>query len=512
MTLPDPALIRIDKARLHNARVRDGPRLGRVLDQLTPASIGIKPQSTLIVRHLALRTPLSRTGSADRFIAAVRDDLRARFVSAQRGRKDDHDFFFEDDVALETAIVAAWLAPNSGPSWVHAIGAATPLTRWRRTILPDHQLLPRILARLVEQGFAEQWLNQFDPAEIRAVTVRLLQIYGATIPAVPVATKTAVGTTRPDRGKEPTAATSLQEARSIIRPDLRILVGVALTIVRRPTTVAIQAFAEALVALVSAPGLTIVAPLQPSPLSTSPRRSLPISSSKTSRKRLYHRTRTEIATPADNARSRFVTHSVTEAPPPNAADCPAIATGYGGLFFLFNAFLALGLYGDFTRSGGGLKGLSPFELMHLLGTRWFGARFTADPIAPLLLTLAGLQPREKPGRSFEPPLWSVPEDWLRPWPKAKPHRFPLVAHPDLPARRWISYLSRYLRARLQQSLDDHDAVAITCTQPGRITLDRDRITVHFPLADHPIALRFAGLDRDPGWVPAAAHFIEFKFA
>jgi hypothetical protein len=82
---------------------------------------------------------------------------------------------------------------------------------------------------------------------------------------------------------------------------------------------------------------------------------------------------------------------------------------------------------------------------------------------------------------------------------------------DRPRQRWINNLSRYLAARLKRALDTPDAVAITCTQPGRIVIDGDRINVHFPLADHPIALRFAGLDRDPGWVPAAAHFIEFSF-
>ena len=196
---------------------------------------------------------------------------------------------------------------------------------------------------------------------------------------------------------------------------------------------------------------------------------------------------------------------------PDAIEHPSIHTAYAGLFFLLNSFFVLKLYGDFTRPGDSLKGLSPFELMHLLGTRWFGATFARDPLAPLLIKLAGLEPGERPGRLFEPPTWTVPDDWLLPWPEGKRHRFPLADHPRPSTRRWINNLARYLAARLKRALDNPDAVAITCTQPGRITLDRDRINIHFPLADHPIALRFAGLDRDPGWVPAAAHFIEFSF-
>jgi hypothetical protein len=36
--------------------------------------------------------------------------------------------------------------------------------------------------------------------------------------------------------------------------------------------------------------------------------------------------------------------------------------------------------------------------------------------------------------------------------------------------------------------------------------------VQFPLAGHPLPLRIAGLDRDPGWLPAAGLAIRFHFA
>ena len=38
-----------------------------------------------------------------------------------------------------------------------------------------------------------------------------------------------------------------------------------------------------------------------------------------------------------------------------------------------------------------------------------------------------------------------------------------------------------------------------------------RVDAHFSLAKHPIELRMAGLDRDPGWVPAGGRSIYFHY-
>lgn len=524
MTVLDPALTRINKARLHNARVHDAPRLTRALDQLTPASIGLSPRATLIVRRLAPATPLSRSGSADCFVAGLRDDLRARIVSARRGSaRDDEDLYFEDDVALETAIVREGLrtfAAGAGRSWTHIIDVGTPLTRWRRHILLDDILLPRVLARLVETGDAEHWLNQFEPSEIRTVATRLLALFGASITSVnTVSPRSPDSPPRPDSGEaertNPTwreIARIAPEAHAIAQPDLRRIVAIALIIVRRPTLIVTRAFAARLDEFVIAPkkiAAKVIIPIatvveRPTPLTL-------VSTYPATRRRTGAPKRNIALNPAAQILAPPRTPATAETAVPVAIERPSITSAYAGLFFLLNSFLALKLYGDFTRPGDGLKGLSPFELMHLLGTRWFGAAFAKDPVAPLLIKLAGLEPREKPGRLFEPPIWSVPDDWLLSWPERKRHRFPLSGDSGLSTRRWINNLARYLAARLKRALDNPHAVTITCAQPGRITLDRDRINIHFPLADHPIALRFAGLDRDPGWVPAAAHFIEFSF-
>lgn len=535
MTGFDPALIRIDRARLHNARARDAPRLTRALDQLTPASIGMNSRATLIVHRLKLQTPLARSGPPDRFIARLRDDLRARIVSARRGHaRAGEDLFFEDEVDLELAIVIAWLdtgTRHSNGPWTQAIDAGTPLTRWRRQILSDCQLLPRVIARLVEAAIAERWLAHFEPAEIRAAATQLLRAYDA-LPA-PIDTASPAGVETPHtRASEPDLtsptlydiARIAPETRKIVRTDVRHLVALALTIVRRPTIVGTTNFAEALDRLLKVGPPTCTASIKSRTLKfNAPTEALASAAMGISKAAPKRKSRPSTPAPINDSVTKSPGQSPKSSARGSAASVPAtlatVHSAYGGLFFLLNSFLALKLYGDFTRPGDGLKGLSPFELMHMLGQRWFGADFASDPVEPLLIQLAGLKPGEKPGRLFEPTIWSVPDDWLLPWPDTLPQRLGFAlsdeparsATPAARRRRWVNNLARFLAARLKRALDDCDAVAITCKQPGGITLERDHLNVHFPLADHPISLRFAGLDRDPGWVPAAAHFIEFSF-
>jgi len=37
------------------------------------------------------------------------------------------------------------------------------------------------------------------------------------------------------------------------------------------------------------------------------------------------------------------------------------------------------------------------------------------------------------------------------------------------------------------------------------------LDIFFTLAEHPLELRLAGLDRDPGWVPSAGRYVRFHY-
>jgi hypothetical protein len=81
-------------------------------------------------------------------------------------------------------------------------------------------------------------------------------------------------------------------------------------------------------------------------------------------------------------------------------------------------------------------------------------------------------------------------------------------------RRWLSLLMPYVCARLRMAFgceSNDDAAAVLCRHYARVCATDTHVDVYFDLAEFPLAIRFAGLDRDPGWVPAAGRSIAFHF-
>ena len=547
--------VRIDRARLHGGVSADRERLASALDRISPAAIGLSPQAILIVRRLAPRARLTRSGGAEPFVAGVQEDLRRRVATARRGRigRDDEDLLFEDEADLEAAIVLDWLAGGGTGArrwWREVISESTPVQHWRQAILNEPPLLPRIVVRLAEHGDAVRWLEQFQAGEVLAAVVRLLRAHGVAHTTVAdLQSGTAEAHRRDQREALHDLVAISPEAAGVARRDVAALIAVSAVIVRRPAWVGARRFSQAIAALAAArlespraePARPYVGRTDRSHDVEAPRLRTQLRAGETRRSAQSRRNRrpasgsdegpeqhsdplalpTAAALPIERRPSDLpdVLEAIAPSPDPRA-----VATGFGGLFFLLNVFLVLGVYGDFTRPSDGLKGLSPFELLLLLGRRWFGKAFVADPLAELLAELAGLQPGERPGRLFEAPTWSIPDAWLSPWIAAGLTRpdavFAFADDASVPRaaawrrRRWLTRLSGFLQARLTLALGERDgrsALVTTCRQPGRITRDRDRLEIHFPLADHPIALRLAGLDRDPGWIPAAARYVEFRF-
>lgn len=539
--------VRVDRARLHGGVAGDRERLGQALDRISPSAIGLSRQSVLIVRRLAPKARLARAGALDPFVVGVQEDLRRRVETARRGRAggEGEDLLFEDEGDLEAAIVVDWLstggASSAGRWWRAAIDDRTPMARWRRVIFSDPYRLGPALVRLTDRGAAARWLAAFEPAEVAAATLRMLKAHGASAAIeAPEPGRPVAGRTRDTRTGLTQLAAIAPEAFPILRPDISALIAAAAVVARRPAWFNTRAFALA-IAAVSAAAERPAKPAGPD-RTAAPRPS---------------RARSSLAAPAPPGVARYrasaedsaagASRSVDDLPPipesvkpgpgaertdppPEPSASPAafadprgvVQSEFGGLFFLLNVFLALGVYGDFTRPDDGLKGLSPFELLVIVGRRWFGAAFDADPMAAMLAQLAGLQPGERPGRLFEAPVWSPPQAWLSPWTAEgiSPGTFAWADIPDprrSPAwrrRRWLDRFTRYLAARLALALGERSGPAardIVCRQLGRISRDGDRLDVHFPLADHPIALRLAGLDRNPGWIPAAGRQIEFHF-
>ena len=231
-----------------------------------------------------------------------------------------------------------------------------------------------------------------------------------------------------------------------------------------------------------------------------------------------------------------------------------VRTELGGVFHLVPLAQALGLYGDFTTPAEPGIQLGLWDFVTLLGTRLLTRPLPRDPVWALLAELAGRRPGPPPGRGFRPPaVWRVPQAWLAPFSPGgtwrysvegdrtvllHPAGFPVVdgrgidlqrqlrrygARPARPSvapggggtarEQWLDHVASYLRARLAIALGvgRRGAADLAFRRPARVLVTDSRLDVISALADLPIVVRLAGLDRDPGYVPAVDRSLWFHF-
>ena len=77
--------------------------------------------------------------------------------------------------------------------------------------------------------------------------------------------------------------------------------------------------------------------------------------------------------------------------------------------------------------------------------------------------------------------------------------------------RWMSHLLAYLDARLAIALGVASPKELLCRHDAMIVASTSSVDIHLSLADLPLPIRFAGLDRDTGWIPAAGRSMSFHF-
>jgi hypothetical protein len=83
------------------------------------------------------------------------------------------------------------------------------------------------------------------------------------------------------------------------------------------------------------------------------------------------------------------------------------------------------------------------------------------------------------------------------------------------AQRWLKHLLTHVRARVALALgcDRLDEVpTLLCCHAGTVHVTPTAVNVALSLDALPVAIRIAGLDRNPGWIPAAGRSIYFDFA
>jgi hypothetical protein len=183
------------------------------------------------------------------------------------------------------------------------------------------------------------------------------------------------------------------------------------------------------------------------------------------------------------------------------APVPALAhrhveSEFAGVLYLVNLALYLGLYADFTQPARRGLALPLGDFLALIGQRACGSAFRADPVWDVLAELAGREPTQPPGSA-------VVHSRRRRRRGRSAARF----------ARWLTHLATLLesRAALALGVERDAALPFLCARPGRLELTATRLDATFTLADHPLSIRIAGLDRNPGWVPAAGRVIELHY-
>jgi hypothetical protein len=263
------------------------------------------------------------------------------------------------------------------------------------------------------------------------------------------------------------------------------------------------------------------------------------------------------------------TEATTCAPPLLEAQ---IETRFGGLFHLVNLALFLELYGDFTAPAAPGIALPIWDFVALLGRRMVGAGVERDAIWPLLARLAGRTEEQPPGVNFRPPAaWRMDAGWLQKFPAPGAWRWTIardadrqsrlqVIHPAkflvldvpldreeaaeaqlarelevyahafaappprgvrpykrrgrTPLARWVERVHLYARARLRLALGTGEArraARLLCERHARVFVTATHVDIVMHLAELPFEVRVAGLDRDPGWIPAAGRSVAFHF-
>ena len=174
---------------------------------------------------------------------------------------------------------------------------------------------------------------------------------------------------------------------------------------------------------------------------------------------------------------------------PSVALSDWTATKWGGTLYLVNVAIALELYGDFTNPARPGLALPLWDFLALLGGRMIGDEFAEDPLLRLFARLSGRAEDEPPGAQFEPPTGESLSIWLD---------------------RICHKVQTLVAASLGLG-DDCDLRPLVLNHHAKIETTSARVDAHFSFATHPIELRVAGLDRDPGWVPAGGRSIYFHY-
>jgi len=509
---------------------------GRLENVLSDVSLEprLPPSATLFIRKLddplpgsiQLDSPHARAPHVWRHAFQKRfDQLVSSAARPAHGFVADsaESVVFFDYAELLACLTADWCSGSALTRWwwqaLIKRGDLSWLFRkfWREQI----EYVPAALEHVVRKGVLVEFMSQLSEVEVREILQRLVHTFALTrmtrikatdffsVDMAPLLIEeTRVHTLTPWISVVPESNTPQ------LQPVHQLFVGIVLMVHRAPSRVRTLSFArevehwideriveaapraEAIIDRIEPESFTPaepVAPIRVNPIpspSAIPQPAPPPAGSVSSAAKKPEKIKIANATfsyeePPEI--SQVVIASVAQSEPPieetipvvtttapETLDPATIETNLGGLFYLINLAIFLEIYNDFTSPVEQLHDdLSIWDFVAIIGKEL--DQETVDPIWELLRTLADR------------------ED-------------------ELITPTWLTDLLPHIRARLHLALGiDDDLAEILLHHEAKIAITPTHLDVFFSLADHPIEIRLSGLDRNPGWVPAAGRFIAFHY-
>ncbi len=246
-----------------------------------------------------------------------------------------------------------------------------------------------------------------------------------------------------------------------------------------------------------------------------------------------------IATASDRDPATTVAPAPAAQQPPVSSWLDGVRTELGGVLFLINVMRRLDLPGCFEPDWRLASDVGPWGVLELLGRALlqdaarlptFGkvgnlANLAADPLWAALAALAGRQDGEPAGADFAgPDTVQIPAAWAR-WLDAgsapgqridlasvSPWDGPLLAGVSRDLRRWLAAVVPHVEQILHNTLGDGiDLAADLLLRRGQLYATSSHVDLVLPLHRVPMAVRRAGLDIDPGWLPDFGRVVQFHY-
>jgi hypothetical protein len=554
-TLNDSTILRL---RVKGSDLDPLALRGRLENVLNDVSLQprLPPSATLFIRKLndplpgsiQLDSPNPRAPEAWRHAFQTRfDQLVSSAARPAHGPVADsaESVVFYDYAELLASLTADWCSGVARTRWwwqaLLKRGDLSQMIRqfWREKI----EYVPAALEHVVRKGLVVEFVSRLSDVEVREIVQSVVQVFGVTRMTLIKAADFSVLDVAPKLIEEAQVRTVQMPWRDVVpesdtpqlRPVQQFFIGIVLMVHRAPMRVRTLTFAREVERCVMqvqekekepsavevlrapqihSPELTepkyIDAPKNLAPIRENPIAADPVALKPDPPPEGSVKSVVKIANATfkyEDVEIEPTVEVVAEPPPPppvvqseqivettppeifQSLDAVVIETDLGGLFYLINLALFLEIYSDFT---------SPVEKFHDDLSIWD------------FVMIVG---REINGeRNLDDPIWTGLQDLQDVQDKNPVH--PVNHENPVTKPAWLTDLLPHLKARLILALgiDSEDPLAeILLHHHARVTITPTHLDVFFSLAQHPIEIRLSGLDRNPGWVPAAGRFIAFHY-